>query len=410
MKAIITALMLAGALATQAQDVQKSFPTIHEKSGEAEILMQHCNYNAAETIIKKEIQTLKRKRKPVEEAEELLERCQRGIQALKGTDKVVVIDSVVVDKAKFLSGYKFTDEVGTIRLLKNGETTEFETELGNRVFRSERQEEGGPLILTSYFKEDGILSSPTILDGLEVEGDMNYPFLMSDGITFYFASRDAEGLGEYDLYITRYDADEDKFYRAENMGLPYNSYANDYMLVIDEANHIGWFASDRYQPQDKVCIYTFIPNGSRHPYDYESIDHGQLAQIASLSCLAKTWSAENATERKEAKNTLVRLSQSKKEVNDYEFTFVVNDKATYHFYNDFKSADARTLCKAWVQKSTNLLTLAKQLDNMRDDYAMGNAATKSSLKSQIKNLEERVIQLMSEVHDAEKEIRKHELQ
>lgn len=407
MKSIMTILMLAGTLYAQAQN---AFPTIHDKTGEAEIMMQHCNYNAAETIIKKDIQALKRKRKPVAELEKQLERCQRGIQALKGTDKVVIIDSIVVDKAKFLSGYKFNDEVGTIRMIRNGESTEFETELGNRVFRSERMKEGGSLILTSYYKEDGALSSPSILEGLEVEGDMNYPFLMSDGITFYFASRDEEGLGEYDLYITRYDADEDKFYRAENMGFPYNSYANDYMLVIDEERHIGWFASDRYQPEDKVCIYTFIPNSSRHPYDYESVDQKHLTKVASLSGIANTWSADNEAERKEAKKALTMLSQTKKVVNDYEFTFVVNDAATYHFYSDFKSADARTLCKAWVQKSTNLITLSRQLDNMRNDYAMGNAATKSSMKAQIQNLEERVMQLVSEVHEAEKEIRKHELQ
>lgn len=45
--------------------------------------------------------------------------------------------------------------------------------------------------------------------------------------------------------------------------MPFNSPANDYMYAIDEFNNIGWFASDRYQPDNKVCIYVFVPNSSK---------------------------------------------------------------------------------------------------------------------------------------------------
>ena len=50
------------------------------------------------------------------------------------------------------------------------------------------------------------------------------------------------------------------FYIPDNYGLPYNSTANDYFLAIDERNNLGWLISDRYQPEDKVCIYIFVPN------------------------------------------------------------------------------------------------------------------------------------------------------
>ena len=72
------------------------------------------------------------------------------------------------------------------------------------------------------------------------------------------------------------------------MGFPFNSYANDYMLVIDETCNVGWFASDRYQPEGKVCIYTFIPNESRNPYDYENtegyIEMQKILQKLSRPC------------------------------------------------------------------------------------------------------------------------------
>ena len=63
--------------------------------------------------------------------------------------------------------------------------------------------------------------------------------------------------------------------------MPFNSPANDYMYAIDEFNNIGWFASDRYQPDNKVCIYVFVPNSSKEVYNYESTDEQIIINAAS---------------------------------------------------------------------------------------------------------------------------------
>lgn len=47
------------------------------------------------------------------------------------------------------------------------------------------------------------------------------------------------------------------------------------MYVIDEYNNLGWFASDRFQPEEKVCIYVFIPNSSKQTYNYEAMDRSR---------------------------------------------------------------------------------------------------------------------------------------
>ena len=157
------------------------------------------------------------------------------------------------------------------------------------VLRPESESDSTHLHLTRYYLESvgasqfssdespvsSRLTEGEPVEGLGIEGDINYPFLMPDGQTFYFSARTDDGYGNYDLYATRYDSDSKRFYQAENMGFPYNSYANDYMLVIDESAHLGWFASDRYQPDGKVCIYTFIPNESRQTIDYETTDLAQ---------------------------------------------------------------------------------------------------------------------------------------
>ena len=44
------------------------------------------------------------------------------------------------------------------------------------------------------------------------------------------------------------------------------------MMVIDEAKQLGWFVSDRYQPEGKVCVYLFIPNDNRERVDSEDVE------------------------------------------------------------------------------------------------------------------------------------------
>jgi hypothetical protein len=221
----------------------------------------------------------------------------------------------------------------------------------------------------------------------------------------YFAARSSEGLGNYDLYITRYDYDEDKYYRAESLGFPYNSYANDYMMVVDEERHIGWFASDRYQPEGKVCIYTFIPNSSRHPYDYENDPLAEIITAAKLRPIKATWTKENEAARQQALMTLKKASQSDKQQTNYEFTLVINDQKTYHFYREFRSPQAKLQCKEWVDKSAQLKEVGKKLQTQRDSYrkSKGN-------KEQLLKLEQQYERLLQETAEAEKLTRNLELQ
>lgn len=87
--------------------------------------------------------------------------------------------------------------------------------------------------------------------------------MLSDGVTVYFASDNESGLGGYDIYITQYNTNTNMYLPPENIGMPYNSPANDYLLVIDDIKGIGYFASDRYMTDGNVCVYTFIPNDEK---------------------------------------------------------------------------------------------------------------------------------------------------
>lgn len=383
-------------------------PFKKEPTGDIETLIKTLRFDEAEERLKKNITLAKRKRKDTTAMEQQLEMCTRGQQMLRGTDRVTIIDSVVVDKKNFLEGYKCSADLGTLRMSKDGRSTEFQTERGNRIYKAESAD--GKFQLVSYDIEDNKQTNRKVISGLDVDGDLNYPFLMTDGQTLYFAARSEEGLGNYDLFVTRYDYEDDRFYRAENLGFPYNSYANDYLMVIDEENKIGWFASDRYQPNGKVCIYTFIPNTSRHPYDYENDDQQKVINAASLRSFKSTWSKENEQARIQAKQALAFIKAQANQSKPYEFTIVINDAYTYHYYKDFRSAEAMKQCRDWMQKSASLAKLNQQLDAMREQYSSANDAKKKNMRQQILNLEKQAEHLAAEVHEAEKLTRNLELQ
>jgi len=118
-------------------------------------------------------------------------------------------------------------------------------------------------IFSSFKLLDNWSLPVSVSNVINTDANENYPFLMLDGVTLYFASDGENSIGGYDIFITKYASGSQDFLVPENIGMPFNSPANDYMMVIDEQQRIGWFATDRNQPAGKVMIYKFIPNETK---------------------------------------------------------------------------------------------------------------------------------------------------
>ncbi len=368
-------------------------------------------FEEAEEWLAKAETTLKKKKQKSDELEQLRAEAARGLRMLRGTDQVLFIDSVVVDKADFLEVYKLSEETGSLDSYAHFFTsvedgTLYKTELGNRIYFGKRMEDGSKRICTSDQLADGTWSSSHEVTGISAEGsNEDYPFVGSDGSTLYFASEGrAEGLGGYDIYVTRAIEGTD-FLKPENMGMPYNSPYNDYMMVIDELNELGWFASDRYQPEGKVCIYIFVPNESRHAFDYDNDDLDKIRATALLRSISDTQTDEDAlnTGRLHLQEALL-YRPAEKTVKEFEI--VIDDAHVYTSYIHFKSNQAAMLCKEWVGRKKQLDSLRQSLDDNRLNYSKGQY----NLASTIREQEAQLQALSAEVHNMEKQIRKLELQ
>ena len=411
MKKILPCLMVFAAITAHAQSdsIPPSLPptypyltpisTVEELNAD----VMSLKFSKADANAKKLITAAKRKKQSTAEYDKVVALCRKGENGLRGVDRVIIVDSVVVDKKDFLKAYPIAADMGSLTLSEKGDIVQYQTQLNGMVLYPVHATDSTDLQIMRYYLENDRLTEGEAIEGLGIEGDINYPFLMPDGQTFYFAARCDEGYGNYDLYATRYDSDSKQFYQAENMGFPYNSYANDYMLVIDETANLGWFASDRYQPHGKVCIYTFIPNESRQTIDYESTDLSELQNLASLQSIsAIPLTDEQKQAKAQAKKRLSTVNSQLSTVNSHkDFEFVLNDQRICYTLDDFKTPEAKQLCSEWVQKTKNYTALNNQLQEMRE--------TAPTNRQPILNLEARIKELQSEMHHIEKEIRKAEL-
>lgn len=323
---------------------------------------------------------------------------------VEGTAKVMFVDSIVVDKKNFLSKIPMSKEAGTVSE-KNGQTS-YTNELGNhRIYADGDTIRGYHLYATDLLGD--IWSKPKQLVELDKEvDDANYPFLLSDGMTLFFSGQGEKSLGGYDIFMTLFNSEDGTFYKPENYGLPFNSTANDYFLAIDDMYALGWLVSDRYQPKDKVCIYTFVPTNPRLNFSQDNLNNEQLKSFAKLTSIKDTWAFGD---REAALNRLKSLKQNNHQANSKPgFLFPINDKIVYTKIDDFKSNKTKELYAQLTEMKAQLAQNEKTLAKMRSDYSRASISDQQGMRANLLKAEETIQQQRKDVQTFEKSIRNEE--
>ncbi len=355
--------------------------------------------------------------RPQEPSPEEIARQERLQRMTDNTERIMFIDSMVVDKADFLKAYKLNPEVGHIdsyehyfKSAKHPNAYVFVNALGNKCYLAQTNNEG---IMNLYYSEtiNKKWTRPTRLHGLNNERQFktsNYPFMMGDGQTLYFAAQGDESIGGYDIFMTNYDEENQQFLRPVNIGMPFNSEANDYLFVIDEYNNLGWFATDRRQPEGKVCIYTFVPNKGRKTYLPDDYTPEQVCRFAAISSIRDTWDDQHQLQQ-----ALVRLHEASHRVSNNaqqpSFTFIINDDYTYHQLSDFKAKGNADRYQQLVKLQVRQQALDKALSHARDYYITASQDERDDLKTEILASEQKQHDLSLEIHQTEKAIRNAEI-
>ncbi|MEG1861232.1 MAG: hypothetical protein RR206_06045 [Bacteroidaceae bacterium] len=377
-------------------------------------------FELAASLIQKQIAIDKRKKLATEQAEETLRTCRTGMNMLHATEKIVFIDSILVDRKTFLNAYQLGKEAGTIDTYnhffnKNDTTwqmqnaTIYENELEDKVYFPFPDKNGLPKIHAKYKineKWSEAFSLPGIDKGNDIQG---FPFVLSDGITLYYAAQSDESIGGYDIFVTRYNSDTKQFLKPENIGMPFNSLANDYLYAIDEFNDLGWFVSDRNQPADKVCIYIFIPTTQREAYDYSETSASKVNLAARINAISDTWTNIDVVKAAQTRLKSVLNNEKNRHEKKEELQFFITDGTLYTHYSQFRNSKARALAKEFVAKEERLHKEVLYLEKLRTEYATASLQRKKQITPGIKQLESETILLQTKLHEQEKEIRRLEL-
>ena len=329
--------------------------------------------------------------------EQEMRRQQYYDMLLSATQDVVIIDSMVVDKKDVFKHFSLSQEAGEIASYdgffgtdNQSDATVYVNDLGDKCFYSIADTSSHSRLYSSNFL-DGKWSAPDSIKGIAEDTafvNADFPFVMPDGQTLYFAAKGEGSVGGYDIFVTRYDSETGQYLKAEN---------------------IGWFVTDRRQPEGKVCIYIFVPSEVRNSYKDKGISDEQIKRLADICSIKDTWG--DGTQRSKALARLSALKTKKsKKVEHATFSFVINNDYVYSDISQFRSSEAKVLFTDLQFKENEKRKLMTKLDADRITYASYQGNKRQQLKAEILQNEIRVETLSREIADMVKSIRAKELE
>lgn len=341
---------------------------------------------------------------PMDWTDYLAGRILLGRSMLDRVEKVKIIDSINVPYNDF---YRFIKLAGPVGSIQSGELIEkiikeqwladngidlfsdaaYVSESGDDVIWVGSDADGEKSTMFESVKlVDGNWDKPVqLFDYASIFGEssgswIDFPFLMSDGVTLYFAADGDNSLGGLDIFISR--RDEDGFLQPSNIGMPYNSPANDYLYAIDEVTGTGWWVTDRNGLPDSVTIYTFIPQDLRINYP---VDTENLVDFARVSSIKDTWEPDD--DFSDICSRIAAIGENKRNIGKDEFEFAMPGGKIYTSLDDFARRQGREAMERYLDARKKYNGNRTRLADLRQSYRGGDTAVASEIKSLESQLE-----------------------
>lgn len=319
---------------------------------------------------------------------EMMQRYMRRVEQLQ------LIDSVNVPLDSMLHVIKLSAEAGQLALDAQNSIV-YTNQRGDRKIWATTHK-SNRILVSSQRLLDRWSRTDTLPQNINFTKKQCSPYLLNDGVTIYFAAEDKNGIGGLDIYVSRYNTATESYTIPENIGMPYNSPANEYMLILDEARKVGYLATDRFAKKGRVHIYSFvIPEQKQY---WRNISDELLIAYARLQKF------------KHFTEDIAEVTQKKEHIGQTsEFCFVINDSIVYHSVDDFQKPTAKEKFEEWRQVEEKQQSKQLELDELRQQYATAEEDTKKELTPIILQLEKNLSQLYNRYQSLLQEIRKLEL-
>jgi outer membrane protein OmpA-like peptidoglycan-associated protein/tetratricopeptide (TPR) repeat protein len=123
-------------------------------------------------------------------------------------------------------------------------------------FSSEKEGGKGGLDIYHISKNaDGTWSTIEPLSDLNTTGNEQGPYISNDGKTLYFSSDSLNGFGGYDIFKSEFDGKN--WSNPVNLGMPFNSVADDIFFIPKDNGEVGYLSSNRKGTKGNFDVYRF---------------------------------------------------------------------------------------------------------------------------------------------------------
>lgn len=382
----------------------------------ARIAVGNYDVETAEKHLENWETRLKKSKKSLpEEFDEVSSKIVRLRNMLERVERIEVIDTINVDENDFFRHYRLSKAAGKILAPDavshigvaedNAElSVAYLPENNSEILWAQADSTGQFSLYSADILDDGHIDHTAKLDdSLGEGGNAAFPFLMPDGVTLYFANDGENSLGGYDIFMTRRsdsDNGERSYFQPQNLGMPYNSPFNDYMMAIDESTGLGWFASDREQIPGKVTIYIFAPSQMRVNVESDDPNIASMALLADISLFQKEGVDYKAML---AEKLPAEDNDISSEPTGPSFAVDGGNGKVYYRLSDFKNTRARSVMLEGMATESALRRHIEQENALRETYRIGDKGVASrildseretkQLRKQLLNLINRAIKL-----------------
>ena len=232
--------------------------------------------------------------------------------------------------------------------------------------------------------ENGKWSKPENL-GDVINSSLNeeYPFMMPDGVTLYFASKGHYGMGGYDIYKSVYNPAKKQWSTPENLGFPINSTYDDFLYLTCNNDTLACFTSTRLHLPDTLSV--FLISNDINPTRHTPSNYNELLTIASLT--------PNATQPDSRQNETKTNTEGKK---TDDAAPPIDTKAAKFNSVESDPEYARVLAKGFAaQKLADTLKIKLEDLRGRFDYVT-TAEQRIKLEKQVTKVEDDMLAAQKE--------------
>lgn len=381
------------------QDVHFYLGQLYQRAFELDLAITHYERFLAQQRTENEM---------TKTAKRAIEDCKASRNIINKYFDIKIIRKDTIPKDQLLNYYNLSKDAG--QLLKAGDFFRVGVNPEQVIFRTERANEVYFPIMSSdktfdLYKVVRLLDSWTDAELLPEPVNSAYndlfPFLLIDGTTLYFSSDRPGGMGGLDIYQSTFDPVSGTFSEPSNLGPPFNTADDDFLLVPDIYAGKAWFATNRGIDKSKVIVTELVWDKNVVRYFTDNVSQIKTLSQLPLSpdAVVRSSSTLNATNDTPAAD--------KNEV----FRFSINDTLVYTKYEHFMSADALKTFRQTEKSANKRDSLYYEMNQRRKAYSQSyNQQDLMRLIDEIVALERQVYSLDEEVNRNHTTVRRLELE